>query len=386
MIQPRDFVDAARLRGFSGYAGVPCSFLTPFINFVISDARLNYWSAANEGDAVAMAAGAWLGGQRVVAMMQNSGLGNAVSPLTSLTHTFRIPLLVVCTHRGAPGVSDEPQHDLMGAITEQLFETMGIPYSTFPREVAGIEPTLDTLEHYMSTNSLPYALIMQKGTCEAFPVASEARRAPRAVPTIAGSGHTRSVAQRGSRAAALAPVLASSDDRKTVVIATTGFTGRELYALSDRPQHFYMVGSMGCASSLGLGLALARPDLRVMVVDGDGAALMRMGNLATVGAYSPPNLVHLVLDNEAHDSTGAQATVSASTDFASIAAACGYARVARSDDLGELGDFLTADNDSTGAAFMHMKIATGPRDNLPRPKITPPQVRVRLMQHIGSAS
>ena len=123
-----------------------------------------------------------------------------------------------------------------------------------------------------------------------------------------------------------------------------------------------------------------------MVVDGDGAALMRMGNLATVGAYSPPNLVHLVLDNEAHDSTGAQATVSASTDFASIAAACGYARVARSDDLGELGDFLTADNDSTGAAFMHMKIATGARDNLPRPKITPPQVRVRLMQHIGSAS
>ncbi|MBX9605024.1 MAG: phosphonopyruvate decarboxylase, partial [Gammaproteobacteria bacterium] len=184
--------------------------------------------------------------------------------------------------------------------------------------------------------------------------------------------------------AALTPVLAAGDDGRTVIIATTGFTGRELYALADRPQHFYMVGSMGCASSLGLGLALARPDLRVVVVDGDGAALMRMGNLATVGAYNPPNLVHVVLDNEAHDSTGAQATVTACTDFASVAAACGYARVLRSDDVRELQDLLAAPS-AAGASFAHVKIATGARDDLPRPKITPPEVRARLMRHIGTA-
>ena len=385
MIHARDFVDAARAHGFNCYAGVPCSFLTPFINYVIGAEDLRYLSAANEGDAVAIAAGAWLGGQRSVAMMQNSGLGNAVSPLTSLTYTFRIPILVVCTHRGAPGVADEPQHELMGAITEQLFDTMGISRATFPREMAAVKPALDIIVQHMQNTSLPYALIMQKGTCETFSLGASTQPAPRASVTVMGSGHQRNATQRASRAAALERVLAASNDGRTVVIATTGFTGRELYALADRPQHFYMVGSMGCASSLGLGLALARPDLRVLVIDGDGAMLMRMGNLATLGAYRPPNLVHVVLDNEAHDSTGAQATVSASTDFAALAAACGYGRVVRSDDLVELDDFFTQhDNITTG--FIHMKIATGAREDLPRPAITPPEVRTRFMRYIGSAT
>ncbi|MBK8959908.1 MAG: phosphonopyruvate decarboxylase [Proteobacteria bacterium] len=384
MIHARDFVDAAGRRGFNVYAGVPCSFLTPFINYVIGADGLRYLSAANEGDAVAMAAGAWLGGRRGIAMMQNSGLGNAVSPLTSLTHTFGIPVLVICTHRGAPGVSDEPQHALMGTITEQLFETMGIPWATFPRDAAAIDGMLERVDAHMRDHSQPFALIMQKGSCEPFALATAAMPAPRPASAVEGSGHQRAVNRRATRTQALEQVLAASDDRRSVVIATTGFSGRELYALADRPQHFYMVGSMGCASSLGLGLALARPDLRVLVVDGDGAALMRMGNLATLGAYNAPNLVHLLLDNEAHDSTGAQATVSACTDFATIAAACGYARVMRSDDLDELARFLAV-RQTDGSAFMHMKIATGARDDLPRPAITPPEVRARLMQHIGSA-
>ena len=385
MIHARDFVDAAKRRGFRVYAGVPCSFLTPFINFVMGADGLRYLSAANEGDAVAIAAGAWLGGKRAVAMMQNSGLGNAVSPLTSLTYTFGIPVLVVCTHRGAPGVADEPQHALMGTITEQLFQTMGIPWASFPREVDAIEPVLDNIDKHMRAQSQPYALIMHKGSCETFALRDSAMPSRRAPSSIGGSGHHRSTPQRASRSSALEQVLAASDDRHTVVIATTGFTGRELYALADRPQHFYMVGSMGCASSLGLGLALARPDLRVMVIDGDGAALMRMGNLATLGAYNPSNLVHVVLDNEAHDSTGAQSTVSACTDFAAVATACGYGRVMRTDDVAELSQFLAA-RDGAGTGFLHMKIATGARDDLPRPAITPPAVRARLMQHIGSAS
>lgn len=383
MIHARDFVDAARARGFRCYAGVPCSFLTPFINFVIGAPGLHYLSAANEGDAVAIAAGAWLGGQRAVAMMQNSGLGNAVSPLTSLTYTFRIPVLVVCTQRGAPGVADEPQHELMGTITEKLFDTMAIPWAMFPREIAAVAPALDAVDQHMRTTSLPYALIMQKGTCETFPLVASAMPTAHGNAAVTGGGHHRTAAQRATRRAALERVLAASDERRAVVIATTGFTGRELYALADRPQHFYMVGSMGCASSLGLGLALARPDLRVLVIDGDGAALMRMGNLATLGAYSPPNLVHVVLDNEAHDSTGAQATVTACTDFAALAAACGYGRVTRSDDLTELADFLAPGKDG-GTSFIHMKIATGAGEDLPRPAITPPAVRTRLMQHIGT--
>ncbi|MGR8918758.1 MAG: phosphonopyruvate decarboxylase [Gammaproteobacteria bacterium] len=381
MIHARDFVAAAAERGFASYAGVPCSFLTPFINYVIGDDALSYVSAANEGDAVAIAAGASIGGQRSVAMMQNSGLGNAVSPLTSLTYTFRIPILVICTHRGAPGVRDEPQHELMGAITPQLFETMQVPWSTFPREVDDIAPALDAIDARAAAESRPYGLIMQKGTCEpcALPAQAPApRRAPAAVQGEFGEP------RRLSREAVLRAVIDRTDPAGTVVIATTGFTGRELWALDDRPNQLYMVGSMGCASSLGLGLALARPDLHVVVVDGDGAALMRLGNLATVGAYRPPNLTHLLLDNEAHDSTGAQATVSAATDFAGVAAASGYAQVRRGDTLDALGGAFDASGDGPG--FVHLKIATGTLADLPRPDIGPADVLARLRSHIGSAA
>jgi len=381
MIHARDFVDAARQRGFDCYAGVPCSFLTPFINYVIGDTALDYVSAANEGDAVAIAAGATLGGRRAVAMMQNSGLGNAVSPLTSLTWTFRIPILVVCTHRGAPGVKDEPQHELMGQITGRLFETMDVPWQEFPRTQAAIAPALDAADAHARESGRPFALVMQKGTCEPCPLDRRAPAAARSPAHITGNGHRAAVAARPSRHAVLARLVARTDPARTVLIATTGFTGRELYAVDDRPNHLYMVGSMGCASSLGLGLALARPDLEVVVIDGDGAALMRMGNLATVGAYRPPNLTHLLLDNEVHDSTGAQATVAAGVDFAAIAAACGYATVLRSDELTELDALSVA---APGPRFAHVKIAPGTIDDLPRPSITPPDVCARLMDHIGA--
>ncbi|MEQ8661554.1 MAG: phosphonopyruvate decarboxylase [Gammaproteobacteria bacterium] len=382
MIHARDFVDAARERGFDSYAGVPCSFLTPFINYVIGDASLDYVSAANEGDAVAIAAGATLGGRRAVAMMQNSGLGNAVSPLTSLTWTFRIPILVVCTHRGAPGVQDEPQHELMGQITGHLFDTMDVPWLEFPRSADAIAPALDAVDAHAAASGRPHALVMHKGTCEAFPLTARAPAVMRPAASVGGSGHAATPAARPSRHAVLARLVAQCDAARTVVIATTGFSGRELYAIADRPNHLYMVGSMGCASALGLGLARARPDLQVVVIDGDGAALMRMGNLATVGAYRPPNLVHLLLDNEVHDSTGAQATVAASVDFAAVAAACGYAAVLRTDDVGELDALLAAD--TAGPRFAHIKTTPGTLDDLPRPAITPAEVAARLMRHIGA--
>ncbi|MDX1519835.1 MAG: thiamine pyrophosphate-binding protein, partial [Gammaproteobacteria bacterium] len=142
MIEAREFIEAARKHGFRRYTGVPCSFLTPFINYVIGDDNLDYVSSANEGDALATAAGAVIGGQRSVVMMQNSGLGNAVSPLTSLAWVFRIPVLVITTHRGQPGLKDEPQHELMGQITDKLLDTMRIPWEVFPKSGVEIEPCL----------------------------------------------------------------------------------------------------------------------------------------------------------------------------------------------------------------------------------------------------
>jgi len=382
MIQAEEFVEAARARGYEWHTGVPCSFLTPFINYVINDDRLRYVSAANEGDAVATAAGIAIGGGRACAMMQNSGLGNAVSPLTSLTYVFRIPILVICTHRGAPGVADEPQHELMGQITEAMFDTMRIPWSPFPADSADVVPALDRATAYIEREQRPYGLIMQKGAVAAHALRKKTldtrqrRGELRQQPGSAGE-------RRPTRSDALHRIVARTDAANTVVIATTGYTGRELYALADRPNHLYMVGSMGCASSLGLGLALARPDLNVVVVDGDGAALMRMGNLATIGAYGGDNLTHVILDNEAHDSTGAQGTVTAGVAFAAIAQACGYGLATAGNRIELLDELFTADS-VRGPRFAHLKITTGTLDDLPRPKVTPVEVLRRLMAHIGN--
>ena len=382
MINAKDFVEAARALGFECYCGVPCSYLTPFINYVINDKSLNYISSANEGDAVATACGSTLGGKRAIAMMQNSGLGNAVSPLTSLAYTFEIPVLIICTHRGQPGIADEPQHALMGEITTDLFDTMGIPWETFPTEKEAIADTLSRADQYMQRENKPFALIMSKGT-----VAPEKLAASERKTALHANGVERSPLDQptslASRHQVLVEIVSRIDATKTIIIATTGFTGRELYAIEDKDNHFYMVGSMGCASSLGLGLSLARPELDVVVVDGDGAGLMRMGNFATIGKYAGDNLFHILLDNEAHDSTGAQSTVSGNIDFANIAAACGYGTISQTNNVDALTTTLQY-TPRTGPTFVHMKIATGTIDNLPRPTITPAAVYARLQRLIGS--
>ncbi|BAZ40870.1 phosphonopyruvate decarboxylase [Calothrix sp. NIES-4101] len=384
MIQAEQFVEAARKLGFEWYTGVPCSFLTPFINYVINDTQLTYISSANEGDALATAAGVVIGGKRAVVMMQNSGLGNAVSPLTSLTYIFKIPVLIICTLRGDVNLKDEPQHELMGQITDKLLETMGIPWEYFPDKASEIAAVLQRAHNYMQQEHRPYALIMRKGTV-----------APHALQTKEGVGGwgeggmgrggevglSQSVNSLNTRHQALEAIVQQTNPEDTVIIATTGYTGRELFALSDRPNHLYVVGSMGCASSLALGLSLARPDLTVVVIDGDGAALMRMGNFATIGAYAGANFIHILLDNEVHDSTGAQATVSRGVSFAKIAEACSYGTTLMGSELG-LIEALFMEKTQNRPKFAHLKIRPGTLENLPRPNMSPAAVLQRLMNHI----
>ncbi len=391
LIEARHFVEAARERGFRWYAGVPCSYLTPFINYVLQDESLHYVSMANEGDAVALIAGVALAGEvgapqgRGIAMMQNSGLGNAVSPLTSLTWTFRLPQLLIVTWRGQPGVADEPQHALMGPITPAMLETMEIPWELFPTESAAIGPALERATAHMDQTGRPYALVMQKGSVAEYALRpGSSLRGARTAVRAAAVLQPRRLAplDRPSRQEALRQVVAHTSAGDTVVLASTGFCGRELYALKDRPNHLYMVGSMGCVVPLALGLALARPDLRVIALDGDGAALMRLGAFATVGAYGPANLRHLLLDNGVHDSTGGQATVSAHTSFAQIAAACGYASSLETDDAGALAEWLNAPS-ADGPRFARLLTRAGTPRDLPRPSMTPAEVKTRLMRHFG---
>jgi phosphonopyruvate decarboxylase len=393
MIEAQHFVEAARTRGFRWYAGVPCSYLTPFINYVLQDASLHYVSMANEGDAVALIAGVTLAGdaerpyRRGIAMMQNSGLGNAVSPLTSLTWTFRLPQLLIVTWRGQPGVADEPQHALMGPITPMMLDTMEIRWELFPTEPDAIGPALDRATAHMDATGRPYALLMQKGSVAPYALKAGASLVKKPIPRSAAviDSRQRLSETRPSRGEALRQVVARTPRDSTAVLASTGFCGRELYAIDDRPNQLYMVGSMGCVVPLALGLALARPDLRVIALDGDGAALMRMGAFATVGAYGPANLQHLLLDNGAHDSTGGQATVSPLVSFAEIAAACGYASSFETDDVHDIAAWLDAPSQG-GPRFARLLTRTGTPSDLPRPSMSPVDVKVRLMDHFRLAA
>lgn len=386
MIQAGDFVERARSYGYEFYAGVPCPFLSPLINTAIDDADLSYVSAANEGDAVALAAGQALAGKRAVAMMQSSGLGNAVSPLTSLTWTFRLPILLIVSGRGTADVADEPQHELMGQIVSDLLDTMQIPWEVFPDDAEAIDAALERAETHMTETGRPYALVMKKSTVA--PAELKSTRPPsqsRGAITFRPAPGKPADKPGVNRRDALAHVLTNSDNEQTVIIASTGYTGQELYALADRPGHLYMVGSMGCASSLAMGLALARPDLRVICIDGDGAALMRMGAMATLAAYGPTNLVHLLLDNGMYESTGGQATVSAGLSFAAIAAGAGYRTTFEGYDRTVIDQTLAGS--SKGPAFGHLHIEPGVDSaGLPRMTQTPVQMRTRLMAHIGSVS
>ncbi len=381
MIQAASFVSQAREMGFGLFTGVPCSYLKPLINYVIDATGLEYVGAANEGDAVAVAAGAELAGRRAVVLFQNSGFGNAVNPLTSLNATFHIPALLITTWRGEPGGEpDEPQHELMGAITPELFDVLRIRWAFFPQAEAEVGPVLARAVRHMEATGLPYGLVMRKGAVAPHPLRSRPAARPPAPGTLPAAAWP---AERPARDEVLRRVLAAAGPTDAV-IATTGYTGRALYALEDRPSQLYLVGSMGCASSVGLGLALAQPHRRVLVLDGDGAALMRLGALATIGDRRPPNLVHVLLDNEMHESTGGQAAVSSSVDLAAVAHACGYPRTLRAADL----DACTRALQEGGGELTFVHVKTRPAENkgLPRPTVPPRQVAERFRRWLRETS
>jgi phosphonopyruvate decarboxylase len=389
VIEAREFLEPALARGFTWYAGVPCSYLTPFINYVLQDSSLRYLSMTNEGDAVAAIAGISINSRksrphRGVAMMQNSGLGNAVSPLTSLTWTFRLPQLLIVTWRGQPGVPDEPQHELMGRVTPELLDAMAIAWEPFPAISGDVGPALGRALEHMDKTGRSFAFLMGRQSVAPFPLKPgvATSRGPSA-PAQGVQSRLGGLA-RPSRKEVLAAVIANSPVADTVLFASTGYCGRELYAIEDRPNHLYMVGSMGCVGSFAMGFALAHPQLQVIALDGDGAVLMRLGSMATMGAYGPPNLRHLLLDNGVHESTGGQATVSAQIDFAQIAMACGYASALETDDLTTITQWLQS-APLSGPRFARALIRPGTASDLPRPAATPVNVKTRLMHHLHSA-
>jgi phosphonopyruvate decarboxylase len=376
MLEAAAVLREAGSSGFGLYTGVPCSFLTPLINRVASDPALRYVGAASEGEAVAIAAGAWLAGRQSVVMCQNSGLGNAVNPLTSLNAPFRIPTLLIVTWRGQPGIADEPQHALMGQITQQLLSIMRIGHAPFPQTQGALAGAFSHARSEMDRSSLPFAFVMQKGD-----LADETLNEPaRPHPGPGGRTDLREHGAHPSRVDILRHLL-DLVPADAPVIATTGKTGRELFTLQDRKQHLYQVGSMGCAAPMGLGVAL-EIGRRVIVIDGDGAALMKLGAMATIGASQPQALLHILLDNGVHDSTGGQATVSASVDFAAVAIACGYAHAFSCDSAAGFAAAFAEALGRSGPMLLHVRIRPGSMEKLGRPTIAPHEVALRFRDFV----
>lgn len=382
MISADKFLTPCKELGFDFFTGTPCSYLKPFINYVIDTDGFEFVDSVNEGEAVAIAAGATLGGKRAVVMFQNSGLGNAVNPLTSLTYTFNIPVMVITTLRGEPGgPADEPQHELMGQITISMLETMKMKWAFFPQNEADVMPALKLADEYMKETNQPFVFVMRKDDVESYKL----QKKPLASKKDFSINHTDHFELDYKERTTRTPVLEVVQNvlgQEVAVIATTGKTGRELYEVGDRDNQFYMVGSMGCALAFGFGLSYAKPNLKVVVLDGDGALLMRTGSMATVGAYKPKNLVHILIDNEAHDSTGGQGTVTGGISFGTVALGFGYESVYSTDGLSKFEEILNQIKNNPKSTFIHLKTQKGSPEKLGRPKVTPAQVSVRFKSFI----
>lgn len=334
MISAEFFCDELERHGFGFASGVPCSYFGGPIS-LLSRTPGRYVAAANEGGALATAAGSALAGERAYVMLQNSGLGNLVNPLTSLIMTYRIPVLTFVSLRGWPDpADDEPQHAVMGTTTAPYLDLLGLPNWTLRADAdeERFQKVLAAATTALVEGHAPFVLVEK----HAVGVAAPTPRAPR--------GYADTDRMDSVEAVRLVTKLIGD----APVVATTGYTGRELFGVDDRPTNFYMQGSMGHASSIALGIALNQPERSVVALDGDGAALMHLGALSVIGAQAPPNLIHIVLDNGIHESTGGQGTTSDSTDLEKVAAAAGYVDAKRCSTAEQLQTVLTAALSSPG--------------------------------------
>ncbi|MBI4353556.1 MAG: phosphonopyruvate decarboxylase [Candidatus Omnitrophica bacterium] len=347
MISAKDFVDILRKEGFVSFTGVPCSFFQAAINFVIDDPALFYTIVPNEGSALALASGAALAGRPTAVLIQNSGFGNLINPLTSLNMIYRLPVLIFMSGR-AYGVPDEPQHEIMGKTMGPLLDALGIPHLDMPGEIQKFEKAVQEAVRRMNREKSPFVFLVRKGTIDDY---QAARKDNPAYPL--------------KRIEAIR-IISQALQGDECLVATTGKPSRELFNVCDRNRNFYMQGSMGHAASFGLGVALSRPDKKVVVLDGDGALLMHMGILSSIGHYRPKNLYHIVLDNESYESTGGQDTTSPTTDFCLIAKACGYRTAEEAATEKDLKVKLASLLQEEGPAFLRIKTNRLPTPDVPR--------------------
>jgi len=366
--------DVFRDEEITFFTGVPDSTFQGWMAFLAErcDQDLTNIIATNEGEAVAVAAGYHMATGKVgVVYLQNAGLGNTVNPLTSLVdrEVYSIPLILMIGWRGEPGRKDEPQHIKMGRITTSLLEQLEIPWRELPSDIDSAAGVISELKALALKSSAPVALIVKKGMIDLW----------------AGNNEIAPMCDM-TREEALRVLLAEMPE-DIVSVATTGKTARELFELREERQEghekdFLTVGSMGYASAIAFGLALGKPSSRFVVLDGDGALLMHPGSLATIGHYAPAGLYHLVLDNNAYDSTGGQRTLSGSIDFNALSKAFHYTGFATVSTVVELREKARLMFQGSGPFLLHIKVKPGARKDLGRPTTTPIENKNKFMHFI----
>jgi len=402
MVDCQFFYDSLLKQGIDFFTGVPDSLLKEMTACIADQTGAGrHVIAANEGNAVALAAGHHLAtGRAGLVYMQNSGLGNAVNPLVSLADTmvYGIPVLLLVGWRGEPEVSDEPQHLKQGLVTLPLLEALGINYALLPgTEEDAYEELVKASEHIRALNE-PYALVAGKDIFAAYEKdkSSEAEENLERGENEAG----KAVYARGQGAQAEVSFEQCELSREeaaitalenlapdAAVVSTTGKLSREIYEYREQSgegheKDFLNVGSMGHASQIALGIALNKPEREIYCFDGDGAVIMHMGALATGGTSGAVNYKHLVFNNGTHESVGGQPTVAGMIDLAGIAAANGYKKVLRAETKAELQEALRVVKNSEGPVFLEVRVRPGARKDLGRPRTKPHENKHQFMNFL----
>lgn len=366
VIDPARFFSHLEAEGVGFFAGVPDSLLADFCAYVEDHAE-RHLIAANEGAAVALAMGHHLatGGVGCV-YLQNSGLGNCVNPLTSLVDpaVYRVPMLLVIGWRGEPGKSDEPQHRHMGVVTQPVLEALAVPHTVLPSDEGEALAAASAALAEARARGGAHALVVKKGTFSSY------------------AGKKSAARYELSREAAIAAVVAALPD-EALVISTTGKPSRELFEIrvgrGEPNDDLLTVGGMGHASQIALGAALADPRRPVFCLDGDGAVLMHMGALSTIGTRGTPGFRHVVLNNAAHESVGGQPTVGFDVDFCAIARACGYRDAWRVEAADKLAPAVARLIATEGPVLLEVRIRCGSRKDLGRPTQSPLDTKLAFM-------
>jgi len=361
-MKAKDFVSILKAKGFDFFTGVPCSILKPILNYTGTARGFTYIAATIERDAVGIASGACMAGRNAVLLMQNSGLGNVINPLTSLNMIYGIPVLMIITWRGHG--KDAPEHAVMGRKTTELLDCLGIPFRVIEDDRDKTREDLTWARKFMKKTGMPAALILKDGIIEPFECG---------VPLKSGPGMKRKDAVK--------VILASARGRKALMITTTGMISREFFRQGDSAGNFYMLGSMGLASSIALGVA-ASTSRKVIAVDGDGSLLMSQGMISCIGHYRPGNLIHVVLDNEVYESTGCQPTLSKSVPLEKIAKEAGYCLSCRIAGAGDLSRALKACFKEKGPHFILVKVKADGSFQPPRVSRVPSGIKKRFENEI----